>query len=258
MTESRDIYDILTERYCQDFKDLVNDEQHAHLCNCWVCLWRQYEKRSRPKGGRKYDLVSFLVFSLIHDVKLAYLIKEGIAKRKTWQGKEVWSYPVGKLKKVGYINPVKRILKAVPGFGAITPEYLKTYADCKFERYFDQKRYRSDKFLNLLTELEHEILSGTQKAEPAKQGRRPKHRFRIMQDVADFVYSQPEKKASQREILRACQTIDRRELEGMKKDLEKNFEIYSEQEGRSIVYYGEMKDSRGRFWTVGIKPNKNG
>jgi len=252
MTVEKNIYETLTKLYVQDFKDLVNDKVHPISCNCWVCLWRKYKEITKNQRGKKFDVVTFLLFELIRDVKLAYLIDKGIAKKEIRDGKEGWGYPYGKLNNAPYLRKVKEILKALPGFSELTSSRLKTYADFTLEHSLYKKGRQKITFLKLLDEIDYQIYLDQQKPKAKKRGRKSKHSFRLKKDVADFIYNQPKKKANQREILRRFTTMRESDLKEIKEWLRINYEIYSRQEGRSIAYYGKMENNKGRFWTVGV------
>jgi len=232
-----DLWESLTNRYKQHFKDLVNEKIHPEGCNCWLCLYRKHQEITARKKGRRRDPITFLLFDLIDDIKSIYLIERGIAKKTTRDGKEIWEYPFGAKEAAPYRRKLKEILNKIPGCEQLRPR-----------AYREAERMR---FLRQLDELYYLIYLDQQKPEKKSRGRKPKVSIRLIQDISDFIYSRPEKKASQREILRKFTTVREAELKELQPWLQVNHGIYFEKEGRSPMYYGELKDGRGRYFTMG-------
>lgn len=76
----------------------------------------------------------------------------------------------------------------------------------------------------------------------------------LAQHIADFVYRQPERTISQRDLQRLARvSVDR--LEELRAWLLFNYGIEARQGPRKgqVVYVGRLKDARGRFVRVGVR-----
>jgi hypothetical protein len=83
-------------------------------------------------------------------------------------------------------------------------------------------------------------------------------KLKLIKKIADFVYLQPNRKAFQREICRRFfqkKTIE--DLEELRPWLRVNYgiECLKGKRKNQVIYVGMMKDSRGRFFRVGIPKN---
>jgi len=250
-THDKNIYETLTETYIQDFKDLINDKLHPVACNCWLCLWRKYKETTKKHKGKKYDLVTFLIFSLISDIKLAHLVDKGIAKKTTKNGQQGWQYPYGHDFRAPYWKKLDQTLEALPGCALLPLPYLKNYAKTDKTPLYCKGKGKT-KFLKLLDNLDDRIFRDRQKQEVKKPGRKKKNLFWLSREFAEFIYQQTDHKATQRQLLRRFTTLRKDNLKEISLWLQTVYDIYSKKEGRSVVYYGTIKDSKIRYWKLGI------
>jgi hypothetical protein len=252
---------IMTIKYKKIVEDWKNENIHPLPCNCILCLWRTYIEIKKNKKGRPYDWLTFLVWDLIFEAKLAYLKEKGIARKLKSNDKETWEYPIGKLYGAPYKRRAKEILKQIPEFedNKIFFLGLGEFINSYFERYAGKGRYERSTFLKLLGKLESEIHREWKKKQPdspekKKEWDRNWKDLKLAQGIANYICSQPRKRIKRRLLLRRF-NIKVEDLEAIQ-GLLPNFGInYKEKEGyrnKTTIYYSTAKSSRGKYWRVGI------
>lgn len=258
----RNIYRDMTIKYSEHFKDLKEGKIHPPLCNCWLCLWRKHIEQTKHKKGKKYDWLTFFIWDLIFEVRIAYLKEKGIAKRIKKNGKNGWEYPFGVLSKAPYIRKVKEILSQIPKLKEIDFFYLglDKYIKYRFELDIKRKRFERSKFLKLLDKLESDIWWDWQMKQPdypqkEKKWKQNRKALQFAQKVARFIYSEPNKQANQRDLLRHFNK-KQKDLEAIWNILKWNYGIKIQDKTgyrkKQTFYRGTMKNSRGRYWKVGL------
>ncbi len=258
----RNIYRNMTINYSKIFKDLKEDKIHPSRHNCFLCLWRKHIEQTKHKKGKKYDLLTFFIWDLIYEVKLAYLKEKGIAKRTKWQGKDGWEIPIGAMNKVPYIRKVKEILGRIPELKEIEFFYLglDKYIKDRFEQDVKRKRFERSEFLKLLSKLESDIWWDCLMKQPdypqkEKKWKQNRKAFQFAQKVARFIYSEPNKQANQRDLLRHFNK-KQKDLKAIWNILNWNYGIQIHDKAgyrkKQTFYRGTMKSSRGRYWKVGV------
>lgn len=117
--------------------------------------------------------------------------------------------------------------------------------------------------------LEQEKIKEWMKVHPVKRRDHPMMKFKLLQKIADFIYSQPDRKVTQREIQRRFFqkkfAVDIEEiLYEMRPWLKSNYGIeYLEGKKGGLrksqaLYVGTMKSSRGKFFKVGVSRFETG
>ena len=250
----------MTIKYKKIVEDWKNENIHPLPCNCILCLWRKYIEIKKNNKGRPYDWLTFLVWDLIFEAKLAYLKEKGIARKLKSNDKETWEYPIGKLYGAPYKRRVKEILKQIPEFedNKIFFRGLGEFINSYFERYAGKGRYERSKFLKLLGKLESEIYKEWQEKHPESPQKRKEWGknwgdLRLAQRVANFIHKITKKEADRR-ILQRRFNKKKEDLERIHDILKLNYGINFRKEGyrnKTTIYYSTTKSSRGRYWRVG-------
>jgi len=246
VTISNNINKNMTIKYKKIIEDWKNNNIHPLPCNCILCLWRKYSEIKKNKKGHPYDWLTFLVWDLIFEAKLAYLEEKGIARKFKSSNKGTWEYPFGELNSALFKRRVKGILKQIPEFKDNKifflglDKFIKDY----FGRYVRKGRYERSGFLKLLGKLESEIHHEWKKKHPdsikkKKESARNWKDLRLAQGIANYIRLQPGKSIKRRLLLRRF-NIKVEDLEAIQ-DLLHNFGInYKEKEGyrnKTTVYY---------------------
>ncbi len=248
----------MTIKYINSIDDFILNRKHRLPCNCWLCLWRKYRECSSLQGGRKYDVLIFLVSDLIQDVKLAYLIEKGIAKKIIKQGAEGWEFPFGAKYKTPYVHETKKILRQLPEFGEITIQYLSWYAYQIFPAYAQRKRYTRSTFLKLCNELEFEITSEWRERNPISPKKKLEHKqnwddIKLAQKTAMYINAQPGKAVKRRDLQRHF-NLKIEDLKRINTFLLGNYGIRTRREGyrnKTVIYYSTSNKAGGKYWSIG-------
>jgi hypothetical protein len=108
-----------------------------------------------------------------------------------------------------------------------------------------------------LKKLEQEKIREWMKIHPINIKKRdhPLMKFKLLQKIADFIYSQPDRKIIQREICRRYfQKKPVEDLEELRPWLRFNYgiECLKGKRKNQILYVGKMNSSRGLFFKVGV------
>lgn len=224
------------------WEDLINARVHADfLCLCPSCLYQTY----REEGGRLDKEIFFLDW-------LYFEIKLSMVDQRITQSLEVGSKPKISVDMREFFN--------VPGSIKVLSEFIETnFPDINHDyKRIKLKLWRFKKS-GVLKYLEQKKIKIWMKAHPVKRKDHPLIKLKLLQKIADFIYSQPEHKALEREIYRKFfqkkSVVDiEEELDEMNPWLQANYGIFRKQGKRKdqIIYYGVLKTSRGRFFRVGI------
>ncbi len=242
--DKTDCYETLTAVYKKDVRDLACEKTHFRGCNCWLCRWRKYKELYITKRGRPYDWRTFMIYDLIHDAKICYLIERGKAKKKEVNKKIGWEFDLVDYSKARFKWKTKLILREIPVID------INSNVMQNFEHYVSMKRYDRSDFLELNNKIEYAIWRETLPPESGKVGRPSTQGLKRLQEIADFIYSRSDKTATRREISRK-HSVDKDFLDEVEPFLNTNYRIFKKRESRTTVYYGNMEDSRGRYWKVG-------
>ena len=244
-------YETLTATYKKDVQYLACEKNHWRGCNCWLCRWRKYKELYKTKRGRPYDWKTFMIYDLMHDVKFCYLVERNKVIKREINNRIEWGYELKDYFQARYLRKTKRILHEIPVFD-INPKFdLQKYAEQNLGRYVSMNRFAKDSFLELNNEIEYAIQREAQPPESRKVGRPSTQGFKCLQEIANFIYSHPDKKRTRREISRK-HSVYKDFLDEAEPFLNKNYRIFKKKEGKSTVYYGNMADSRGLYWKVGV------
>lgn len=116
-----------------------------------------------------------------------------------------------------------------------------------------------DNFLKILDELAGKRWLDWVKTQPhlQKEWESNWEDFKFAQNVANYIYSLPEKKIERRVLLRKgrFQGKKREDLERVHDHLKFNFRIDHKKKGyrnKTTIYYSTTKSSKGRYWRVGV------
>lgn len=257
LTHSQD----LTEKARSVLNDLKNKTTHPAPCCCVPCLYFEYLKGSRGRGRPVKGLMFFLAW-LIHRVKVEYLEKSGKAKRVVINGKEVlqWRWGRNYYEKTPFLTRTNEIL------GEILDEILNIdFLEAPIISYsmINIYKLRIEK-LNFL-KLEEELIKRRNlewlKSQPKEMRiwERNWDDLKLAQRAANFINSRPGKKIIQRDLQRSLSSkkkrIKKEDIERIRDNLG-NFGInVKDEEGcrkTTTIYYSTMKNTRGRYWRVGV------
>jgi len=217
----------MTDKYARQLKEFAKGKQHSAPCICWLCLWRKFEE-NKPVG-HPYDFLTFLAWNIISDIE------------DPFQDEEVKKEPVKKL--------AKEIIRSLPLFSPETKAVLEKHAWRLFEKhfniYYSKKRYHAPKFLKLISQLEYLRYKEWRKSKPEPVARinlKKKYRTEgdIARGIADFVYSRPNRKTTQRELLRYLNKHEK-DIKPLREYLEFFYGIKTKHEKRSSIIYFAVK-----------------
>jgi len=185
--QAKIIIENMTGRYARQLDDFKAGRLHRLPCICWLCLWRKFEN-GLPVGP-PYDYKTFLAYDILSEIT------------------DVFQYePV---RKIAVRRLARVMIRRLPIISAETKEVLNDFAREMFETHFVEYayrgRYRTDKLSSLVEELIHQIHRDWQRGRPE-----PVATINLMRQtpaslalkVARFVYSRPDRKATQRELQR--------------------------------------------------------
>lgn len=231
------------------YSDLINGITHSPSCNCPSCLFQCYKKKYKNKG-RKFDKESFFLNWLTGETRLSSV-----------EGKFDLIIKDEHATQIFYSSLIE--------YFRITGIYEKTSKFIK--KYFPNNNINSNpqriklkvwrlKKSGIISDLEFEIFKEWSKMQPLEKKEkweRTKEDFKFAQNVANYIYSLPEKRIERRVLLRKgrFQRKKIKDLERIHDHLELNFGIDHKPEGyrnKTIVYYSTMKSSKGRYWRMGI------
>ena len=236
--------DINVQRIRKVYVNLINDITHPEPCDCPSCLFQEHKKQ-----GGKYNKEIFFLNWLEFELRFSLVNqKEKIVFETV--------FDPGSYKR--FIEDLE-LIKFSRGYGRI--KALSKFLEINFpEIDYNQKRLKLRlwrfKKSGVKLKAAKEINKRYFKTHPfdlqkSKEGWRE---LRLAQKIADFIYSQPGHKTTQRQICRRYfQKKSVENLEEMRSLLNSNYGIICEYGKRKnqIVYIGKRKSSRGRFFKVG-------
>ena len=230
---------IDVQRIRKVYANLINDKTHPEPCVCPCCLFQEHKKQI-GKYSKEIFFLSWLEFELRFSLVNQ---KEKIVYEK--------AFGPGSYKR--FIEGLE-LIKFSRGYGRI--KALSEFLEINFPKIdHNQKRLklRLWRFKKSGMELKaaKEINKRYVKAHPydlqkIKEGWKD---LKLAQKIADFIYSQPGHKTTQRQICRRYfQKKSVEDLEEMRSLLNSNYGIICEYGKRKnqIIYIGKMKSSRGR------------
>jgi hypothetical protein len=194
LSDPRSIFIIknMTSRNARILKDFKKGRRHPPTCVCWLCIWRTFEKM-RPVGP-PYDYLTFLAYDIIEEITSPF------------QYEPVKQTSIKKL--------AREVIRRLPIINAETKDVLKDFARERFRVHFIEYsrkgRYQSDKLQNLIEHLMYQIHREAGRKPPRSVparplinlNRQPPMRAPLPLKIAKFVYSQPEHRATQRQLQR--------------------------------------------------------
>jgi len=224
------------------WKDLKEDRTHANFpCFCPSCLYQAHKK----VGGR-FDKEAFFLDWLLFEIKLSLVNQtEKIVFKDTFDRGQIKIFVDSRefFKVRGSIKALSEFVEK--NFSEINPDYQRINL-----RLW---RFRKSGVLKM---LEEKISMEWWNAHPVDFRKNESWKLlNLAQRIADFIYSRPEKSATQREICRRFfQKKSVEDLEDMRFWLKTNYGIgwKKRKKKNQIIYFGEMKNARGRFLRVGL------
>jgi len=183
----------MTARNARILQDFKKGRRHPPTCVCWLCLWRIFEKK-RP-AGRPYDYLTFLSRDIVSEAEDAF------------QFDSIEKIPIKVLAK----EVIRRLPIIHPETKRVLNSYTKNLFKAHFIEYSKRGRYKTDHLENLVEQLMYQIHRKAGRNPPRPDGAgRPlmpnwdKRPARIPSPlkIAKFVYSQPGRKATQRQLQR--------------------------------------------------------
>ncbi|MGB7297613.1 MAG: hypothetical protein WBC70_18705 [Candidatus Aminicenantales bacterium] len=222
------ILEKMTQRYARLLRDYTENRQHPAPCICFLCLSRKYEE-DKPVG-HPYDLLTFLAREIISETEDPFRDEE--------------------IKKISSKKLAKEIIRRLPLFSPETKAVIKSHA-WEFEKHFPtysrRKRYHAPRFLKLVSDLEYLRHKEWQKSTKPKGIINLNKKYRtegqLALGIANFVYSKPGRKVTQRDLLRHLNKR-KADIEYLQEWLKAVYGIEVRTEGRSVVYIDTRKVSR--------------
>jgi len=239
------------------YSDLINGITHFPGCICPSCLFQRYKEKYKNKG-RKFDKESFFLNWLAGEIRLSSVEVESDFIYKDESEREPGessSIQIFRSSLIEYFR-VPRIYKK-------TSEFIKKYLsnnniNPNLQR-IKLKVWRLKKS-GIIGDLEFEIFKEWSKIQPLEKKekwKKTREDFKFAQNVANYIYSLPEKKIERRVLLRKGRFQGKKleDLERIHDHLKLNYRINFQKEGyrnKTTVYYSTTKSSKGRYWRVGI------
>jgi len=231
------------QRIKKFYTDLINDITHPEACSCPSCLFQEHKKQG-GKYNKEIFFLSWLEFEILFSLvnQTEKIVFETV-------------FDPGSYKR--FIEGEVEVKKFLKGYGRI--KALSEFVKKNFpEIDHNQKRLklRLWRFKKSGVELKaaKEIQKRYYKIHPFDFRKSDLQKFKLAQKIADFIYSQPKQKTTQREICRKYfQKKSVEDLEEMRSLLNFNYGIIWDDGKRKnqIIYIGKMKSSRGVFFKVG-------
>lgn len=237
-------------------KGLKENKVHSKPCDCILCLFYIYRKKPRDKLGRPFGKLTFFLNWLVYKVKVSYLIDSGKAKKTFIFGKDAWELKPGDYEKAPYIKKTKKILEELYK-DSETEDDIKDLAHLLDYLHVYKWRTEQPNFHKLLDELAKERWQEWIKTQPQsqlkKKWNKSMEQFRFVRRVADYIYVQPKKQISKHKLLRHFSAKREEDLNEIKNWLFHNHRIYIKKRGKSIIYIGGGKSSKGIYFSAPTK-----
>lgn len=250
------IVENMTKEAKAILKGLKENKVHSLPCDCVLCLFYIYRKKPRDKLGRPFGKLTFFLNWLVHKVKVSYLLDSGKAKKKFIFGRDTWELKPGDYERAPYIKKTKKILDELYEASEAEDD-IKDLAHLL--DYLHVYKWRTEKpnFHKLLDELTKERWQEWIKTQPQSQLKKKWNKsteeFRFARRVADFIYAQPKKQISKHKLLRHFSAKREEDLKEIKNLLFHNHRIYIKKRGKSIIYIGGGKSSKGIYYRAPTK-----
>jgi hypothetical protein len=218
------IVENMTARHTRTLNDLFSGKLHPLPCTCWLCLWRKYEKKRPP--GHPYDYLTFLASDILSEVM------------DEFQYEPVKRIPIKRL--------AREVIGRLPNIGDETKTILnktqRKLFEARFLKYNRQGRYRTNKLSDLVEALSLQIHRDWMRTRPqpvAVFNLNRQTSGALAQKIADFVYSQPGHKATQRQLQRFTNKR-KADLEGLHEWLEwrHGIKVPPHEKWESTIYVG--------------------
>ncbi len=196
------IIENMTRRNARILKDFQKGRSHPPFCVCWLCLWRKYEKVRL--SGHPYDYTTFLAYDIMEEVFGPF------------QYEPIKKIPIKMLAR----EVIQRLPIIHPDTKKILNRFTRDLFRDRFIEYSRKKRYQSDSLQNLIEQLMYQIHREGGRYVPAQEFGpkairglrpsgpkaihilRPSTRALLPSKIAQYIYSQPDHKATQRELQR--------------------------------------------------------
>lgn len=226
----RSIVENMTARYARILGDFIENRRHPAPCICWLCLWRKYEE-DKPVG-HPFDFLTFLARDIISEAE------------DPFQDEGIKNIPAKKL--------TREVIRRLPLFSPETKAVLRDHAWQLFEEHFKiysrRKRYDKQRFLKIIAQLEYLRYREWKRSKPKPVSRinlnkKYQTEGQIALGIANFVYSKPGRKATQRDLLRYLNK-HKADIEYLHEYLKAFYGIEVGTEGRSIIYFARRKPNR--------------
>jgi hypothetical protein len=177
----------MTVRHTRILNDFKDDKEHKQPCSCWLCRFRVYEEMRLI--GAPYDYKSFLAYDIFDEAMSPF------------------SDPVNKISFKRLVNKMTReVIGQLPFLWPETKKELNEYArdlyKKRFSAYAKKGRYQTDKFIKLNEEITFRIYKENPRKTIKAIDFRKDTPASLTLKVAKFIYSQPDHKATEREIYR--------------------------------------------------------
>jgi hypothetical protein len=199
----------------------LNQKPHRAGCISDVrCFWKQ------KKSGRRFSKRLFFIASLVHQIKMEYLLKHNRPLSKHWiAGQWAYEFEPGAYEKAPFLKKTRQILSELQR-EKVLPDFVDS-----LEIYV--ARAKQSNFREMMEETARKLyLKSRTKIGPGWQD------FRDADSIARFVRTQrPAQEATRRELERGLkmtkEQLSRRELCLL---LKSNYHIVRFKKERSIVY----------------------
>lgn len=224
--------------------DLIHDKVHSDFCCfCPSCLYHLH-KKTVGKYSKEIFFLDWLQFEINVSLRSQRdkLVFEGPHDRGT-----IRTFIEGR----DFLDLVKN-----RGSLKVLSEYIKKnfpQVDHDYKRI--KRRLWRFKKSGTYKSLEQEKTKEWIKSHPVSRRNHPLMKFKLLQQIADFIYSQPDRRVTQREICRRYfqkKSID--DLAEVWSWLKSNYGIEQTKGKRKnqIIYIGTRKNSKERFFGVGV------
>lgn len=186
----RFIIENMTTRNARIIEDFKKGRRHSPTCVCWLCIWRTFEK-IRP-AGRPYDYLTFLAYDILAEITdpFQYEAAKNISVKRL--AREV-------IRRLPIIHPETKV---------VLNRFARQLFEAHFIEYSKKGRYKTDHLENLREHLMYQIHREAGRKPPRPdvppiiQNQKPPVRASFSLKIARFVYSQPDHKATQRQLQR--------------------------------------------------------
>lgn len=221
------------------YVDLINNIVHPGSCLCPSCLY-QFDKKYRGKYDKEIFFLSWLEF----EVSLSLINQKEDLVFET-------AYDSGTFKKFIKLSDTKNLIKGYGRIKALSNFIKKNFPEIDHNHKRLKLRLWRFKKSGIELKIEREIRRKNIKPEEQKIWKRNWDDLKFAQRVVNFINSRPNKRVSQRELLRRFSNKCKEDLERIQDSLKINWQIEIKPVKRSIVYRSTMKSNKGRYWRVG-------